>query len=121
MSRQLATAVLSIGNGLTKSTTIQDYWGSTKAGKVALDHAAAISIKAPAALTAVVTIQVAMTEPSADGDFGNLQSPPGTDLVIAAGKTITIPAVAVKDIRLISAGAEGAQRDFIVTIQEDIG
>ena len=121
MSRQLATAVLSIANGQTKSTTIQNYWGSTNAGKVALDHAASISIRAPAALTGVATIQVAMTEPSVDGDFTALQSPPGTDLVIAAGKTISLPAVAVKDIRISSSLAEGAQRDFIVTIQEDIG
>lgn len=120
MSRQLATAVLSIPNAQTKSGSIQGYWDSTNAGKVAMQAAASITIKAPAALTAVVTVQVAMTEPSADADFVNLQQG-GADLTIAAGKAVTITHLGAKDLRLISAGAEGAQRDFFVTLQEDIG
>ena len=120
MSRHLATAVLTIGNGLTKSSSIQDYWGGNP-GKVGMDAAVSITIKAPAALTAVVTVQIAQTNPALDADFVNYQEVPGTDLVIAAGKAITIRALAAKDLRLISAGAEGAARDFYVSLQEDIG
>lgn len=67
-----------------------------------------------------MSVQVAQIEPSVDADFVNLQSPPGTDVVVAALKNISFRAPVCKDLRLISAGAEGAQRDFIVTIQEDI-
>lgn len=119
MSRQLATAVLSIANGQTKSTSIQDYFGANP-GKVGMDHCTSITIKAPAALTAVVTAQIAETNPSVDADFVTLQQS-GADVAVAAGKAVTITHIAAKDFRLISAGAEGAQRDFYVSLQEDIG
>lgn len=114
-----ARATLSIPNGQTKSTSLGDIWGGNPA-KVALDNAANITIKAPAALTAVVTVQVAMTIPAVDADFSNYQDSPGVDTVIGAGKTVRIGLPGCTDLRLISAGAEGAQRDFIVSVQEDM-
>jgi LysM repeat protein len=84
-----------------------------------MDNAANVTIKAPAALTGVVTVQVAMTTPAVDADFGNYNDGV-SDITIAAGKTIKIPNPSCTDLRLISAGAEGAQRDFVVSVQEDM-
>jgi hypothetical protein len=116
-----ARAVLSILNGASKSNSVQDHFGGLgTAGKVALDNAATISIKAPAALTGVCTVQVAQTCPSADADFQNYQDTSGVDVTIAAGKTVRIGLPGCSDLRIISAGAEGAQRDFICSIQEEM-
>ena len=120
MGRTLATCRLSIPNGQTKSNSVQGAWDTTNAGRVAMNFATSITIKAPAALTGVVTVQIAQTHPSVDADFVNLQQQ-GADLTIAAGKAVTITHVAAQDLRLSSAGAEGAQRDFDVSIQEDTG
>jgi hypothetical protein len=117
-----ARAVLSIPNGQTKSNSVQDHFGAPgTAGMVALDNAATITIKAPAALTGVCTVQVAQTCPALDADFQNYQDTPGVDVVIAAGKTVRIGLPGCSDLRIISAGAEGAQRDFICSIQEELG
>lgn len=116
----IAKATLSIPNGQTKSGSIQGAWDTPNAGRVALDNAANVTIKAPAALTAVVTVQVAQTNPSVDADFQNYQDSPGVDVVVGAGKTVRIGLPGCADLRLISAGAEGAQRDFVVAIQEDV-
>jgi hypothetical protein len=114
-----ARAVLSILNAGTKSSSVQDAWGGNP-GKVALDNAATISIKTPAALTGVCTIQVAQTVPALDADFQNYQDTPGTDVVVTAGKTVRIGLPSCTDLRIISGSAEGAQRDFIISIQEEM-
>ena len=117
----VARCTLSIPNGQTKSGSVQTQgWDTPNAGKVAMDNAANIQIKAPAALTGVVTVQTAQTNPSVDADFANYQDSPGVDVTIAAGKTVRIGLPAAADLRLISSAAEGAQRDFIVSIQEDM-
>ena len=117
-----ARAVLSILNGGTKSSSVQDYFGNPPgtAGRVALDNAATITITPPAALTSVCTIQVAQTCPAVDADFHNYQDTPGTDVVVAAGKSVRIGLPSCSDLRILAAGAEGAQRDFICTIQEEM-
>jgi len=115
-----ARATLSIPNAGTKSGSIQGFWDSPNAGKVALDNAATITIKAPAALTGTVTVQVAMTLPSVDADFSNYQDTPGTDVTIGAGKTVRVGLPGCTDLRLISGSAEAAQRDFIVDILEEL-
>jgi len=115
----VARAILSILNGQTKSSSVQDHFGGNP-GKVALDNAATISIKAPAALTGVCTIQVAQTVPALDADFENYQDTPGTDVVITAGKTIRVGLPSCSDLRIISGSAEGAQRDFTCSILEEL-
>lgn len=74
----------------------------------------AITIHAPAALTAVVTVQVATTDVAAP-TFNTLQSPSGTDITVAATKSITLTPPCFVQFRLHSAGAEGADRAFTIT------
>lgn len=73
----------------------------------------AITIMAPAALTGTVTVQVGTTDAAAP-TFVTLQSPPGTDVAIAAAKAFTISPPCFPQFRMHSSGAEGAQRDFNV-------
>lgn len=47
-------------------------------------------------------------------DFRTLQSPPGTDVAIAADKVIAITQLGGPGLRLHSSGAEGATRTFYV-------
>lgn len=117
MAGHNATASLVIANGGTKSASLGDFWGANPA-KVALDSMAKVTIQGPAALTGVVTVQVAQVSPAADGDFVALQSG-GADVTIPAAKATNLPVFTAKDLRLVSAGAEGAARTFLVTLQED--
>lgn len=117
MSRQLATAVLQIANAGTASQALSDIWGVNPA-KVGMDHAVSVSITAPAALTGVATVLVRAQEL---GAWTAQQSPAGADITVAAGKTVVIPAIAAKDLRINSSLAEGAARDFVVNLQEEIG
>lgn len=77
-----------------------------------------LTIYAPAALTGTVTLQV-LGDPDADETDGAswraLQSPPGTDITVPAGKAITISPLNALAIRLLSSGSEGAERTFRVT------
>lgn len=73
----------------------------------------ALCIMAPAALTNGITVQVATTDIAAP-TFATLQSPPGTDIAIAAGKAVVLTAFPFAQFRIHSAGAEGTQRDFQV-------
>lgn len=70
-----------------------------------------MTIIAPAALTGTITVEVSTD----NSTFGTLQSPPGTDINIAAGKSIVLDEVYVRYVRLKSSGAEGADRTFQVT------
>lgn len=79
-----------------------------------LDDADAVLIMAPDALTGTLTVQCG---PNADGNFVVLQSPPGTDITLAAGKAIVITDVPYPKIAVISAAAEGAQRTIRVRKQ----
>lgn len=78
--------------------------------------AAGIVIYGPAALTAAVTVQVL---PFGDATWRTLQSG-GVDVAVGAGKAVVISPPAFADLRLHSAGAEGADRDFFVDAQEDM-
>lgn len=110
-----SVATLRISSGGTNSTALSDYWGANPAN-VAMQFANDISIQAPAALTAVVTLQ---SRAVAGGTWSAVQEG-GADVTIAAGKTRTLLGLQAADLRLVSAGAEGADRDFFVTIQESI-
>lgn len=112
----LATASLRTTSGGTKSQSLGDIWGANPA-KVALDNCRNVTIFAPATLSLTCTVQIASVSPAADADFQNFQYN-GADVTIAAGKATTIALPAAKDLRILSSAAEGAARDFIVTLQE---
>jgi hypothetical protein len=86
------------------------------AAKVALDHAASVTITAPAALTGTVTVEI-----SPDGTVWSTLQTAGADVTIVAGKSTALPPFTARDLRLKSGSAEGANRDFFVNIQEEIG
>jgi len=71
-----------------------------------------------AALTGTVTVEISLD----DGEnYHGFQSPPGTDVAIAATKAITILAPAWTHIRVKSSSAEAIDRTFQVRISEEIG
>lgn len=68
-----------------------------------------ITLFAPAAFDGTVTVEVNPDDDAASG-FVTYQSPPGTDIVLAGGKAITIVATAFKQLRLhASVGQTGAK------------
>lgn len=85
--------------------------------KAVLGSVVHMIIYTPAALTNAITVQVVPTEGDTSGK--TLQTSAGTDLTLAAGKAVVVPASAFKDMRIHSAGAEAGQRDFDVVIQVD--
>lgn len=101
--------------------------GGSQANIILYDGSANVDliIYSPAALTGVVTVQVAPFLATgvaiAAGDLRKLQVTPGTDFVLAAGKATVIPIAAYAALSIISAAAEGAARTFIVMAQEDLG
>ena len=92
-------AQCSIANNGTDTTAMQ-----------AFDDMESVTITAPAALTGTITIQVDI---NASGTYGTLQSG-GSDITIAASKTLVIIDAAFKNMRIHSSSAEGAARQFIV-------
>lgn len=113
MRHNARVGTLRISNGGTDSPAISTLGAF---GRVGLGAAIGISINAPAALTAVVTVQVL---PYGDATWRTLQSG-GADVTVAAGKTVVISPPAFADMRLHSAGAEGADRDFFIDAQIDM-
>ena len=75
-----------------------------------------VEIHAPAALTGTITVQSA--NDLDDTTFNNIQSPPGTDVVITAGDTTTLTRVPAHGIRVNSGSDEGAERTFPVFGEE---
>jgi len=110
-----ARVALTIANGGTTSPALSSVWSKGQA-RSAIGVAADLIIYAPAALTGVVTIEIS---PSYGGALGwsTLQAN-GADVTVPAGKAISVPIGAFGDIRLKSAGAEGAARDFQLVFQE---
>src|SRR6266581_3726556 len=84
----------------------------------ALGSSMSVVVFAPAALTAAVTVQVAPVANPQAADWKTLQltgTGAPSDITIAAGKAVAISLSAgYRAFRLHSAGAEAAQRDFIV-------
>ncbi len=70
-----------------------------------------VTIQAPATLAEVATIQISL-----DGGtvYADLQSPPGTDITVAAGKAIVIDFVAYDKLRIELDGSAGAERAFLI-------
>lgn len=72
-----------------------------------------ISIKAPATLPDTVTVRSAADD-VAGSSFGIVQSPPGTDVTVAAGKVIVLTELPFPRIRLEAAAGVAADRVFEV-------
>lgn len=116
MSHQ-APVTLSIPNGGTDSPALSALWskGMVRSG---LGNSESIGVSVPAALTGVCTVQVSPQYKS--GNWRTLQEG-GADLALAAGKFVRLPLeLGIEDIRIHSAGAEGAQRDFVLSLQIDM-
>jgi hypothetical protein len=76
----------------------------------------AITIEAPDTLPETVNI-----ETSADGSsWSTFQSPPGTDVVIGAGKSISILEVSFRYLRVTATVGVAADRAFLVSATEEI-
>lgn len=97
---------LTIPNGTAVSNAIDAY---------AYNGALAIAILAPATLTNTVSVEAADSDTAPN--YRTVQSPPGTDLTVPAGKCIVVTAFPWPGFRLKSAANEGAARDFIVYAQ----
>ena|SRR5689334_10349221 len=82
--------------------------------KVASGSCIGMTVTSPAALTGTITIQTVPTEGSSS--WVTLQQN-GSDITVAAGKMVPISVGAFRDIRIHSSGAEGSQRDFLLTFQ----
>lgn len=112
MLSQEGPFTLSIPNGGTDSPALSTVVPSIGVLQTILQMVRSWAISAPAALTAAITVQVASTVGGVD--WVTLQYL-GTDFGIAAGKQNILPSSGgFKDMRIHSAGAEGAQRDFLV-------
>ena len=87
--------------------------GNSTSNTVTLfEDAYGVSIQAPAILTASqVSIQVAVSS-GASAAFVNYQSG-GADIVLAAGKGLTMTPIPYRQLRIISSSAEGADRLFL--------
>lgn len=105
---------LTILNGGTDSPALSTVWSKGQV-RSAVGVAADMVVYAPAALTGVVTIQLA---PSYGSSSWKTLQQGGVDVTVAAGKAASVPVGAFGDLRFHSAGAEGAARDFDIVLQE---
>lgn len=105
---------MSIPNGGTDTPALSSQL-SAGVLKTLLGHTVQIVVNTPSALTAAVTMQVVATE--GGSTWVPIQSPAGTDIPFAANKAVIVNAGAFRDLRMHSAGAEAAQRDFDLTFQ----
>lgn len=112
-----ARFVLSIPNAGTDTPAVSTLM-SKGAARSTFGNSRNISVTSPAALTGACTIQV--SPKYASGIWATLQVN-GADVAIAAGKSVSVPTGAYEDIRIHSAGAEAAQRDFQVVFQVALG
>ena len=96
--------------------------GATESGYIDSDNFgmfASIGIYAPEALTDTVTLEM-LRDPTVDetaaANWKTAQSPPGTNVEIPAGTMIVLNTAGLPTnaIRVVSAGAEGAERVFDV-------
>lgn len=110
-----AQRTLTIANGGSDSQRLSDVWSKGQA-RSTIGAASDLSIYAPAALTGVVTIQVAPKYGDVAGNFRPLQQG-GADVTLAAGKVTNVKLGAFGDLRIHSAGVEAAQRDFDLVFQ----
>lgn len=108
----IAQYTLSIANGASNGAALSSV---LSVGQIKLFFGTSdnIIIYAPAVLTGVVTLQYSPVDSPAAGDWKTVQVN-GADVTIAAGKAVSIHGVSARDLRLVSAGVEAAQRDFVI-------
>lgn len=111
----IAQVTLSILNAGTDSPRLSDIWSKGQV-RSTLGADTNLTIYAPAALTGVVTVQVAPKYGDVVGNFKPLQEA-GADITLVAGKVTNVKLASIGDIRIHSAGAEAAQRDFSLVFQ----
>lgn len=113
-----ARVTLSIPNGGTDTPALSSIWSKGQV-RSTLGNASGITVHAPAAATAALSVQVSSKYGS--GVWRTLQAADETDVVIAAAKAVPLPLLlGIEDIRFHSAGAEGAQRDFDLVFKIDM-
>lgn len=105
---------LTIANGATDSEYLSSKF-SAGVLKALLGSVISMTVYTPSALTGAVTMQVRSTESS--GTPATLQAVAGTDTPFAAAKAVVVNAAGIKDFRMHSAAAEGAERIFEVVFQ----
>ena len=99
--RTVALSSLTIANGGTTSNALTQN---------DLKYISGVSIEGPSVLTGTVSVQVSL-----DGtNFEELQSS-GADVTVTAAKVLILEPLPVRGLRVISSGAEGAERVFKVT------
>lgn len=109
-----ARFTLSIPNAGTDTPAISSLM-SKGAARSTFGNAAAIEVHVPAALTGACTVQVSSKYKSG---VWRTQQEAGADIALAAGKAVRLPLeLGIEDIRIHSAGAEAAQRDFDIVFQ----
>lgn len=110
-----AQVTLTLANAGTDSARLSDVWSKGQL-RSAVGAASDLSIYCPAALTGVVTLQVAPKYADVAGNFRPVQQN-GADVTLAAGKVTNVKLGAFGDLRIHSAAAEAAQRDFDLVFQ----
>jgi hypothetical protein len=111
----VAQVQLSIANGGSDSPRLSDVWSKGQV-RSTVGATSDLSIYCPAALTGVVTLQVAPKYNDVAGNFRPVQQG-GADVTLAAGKVTNVKLGAFGDLRIHSAGVEAAQRDFDLVFQ----
>ena len=112
-----ARFILSVPNAGTDTPALSSMM-SKGAARSTFGNSRSISVTAPAALTGACTVQVSPKYGS--GVWATVQQN-GADVAVGAGKSVIIPSGAWEDLRIHSAGAEAAQRDFQVVFQVALG
>lgn len=104
---------LTIASGQTDSAALSTLFTAGQL-KTILGSASRLAITPPAAVTNTISIEVVAVE--GGSDWTTLQTN-GTDVSVTADKTNFIPFGGIRDLRIHSSGAEGADRDFILNFQ----
>ncbi len=112
-----SVGTLTIANGAATSNRLSDILsaGQMKVLAGALEQ---LSILGPAALTNAVAVEVSTDCPGTD--FEPLEDYQGNGIAIPAATVTGIPYVAWKDLRLVAAANEGAQRDFKIVAKLNV-
>lgn len=119
MSRHKAlVGTLVIANGQSDSSFLSSVLTAGQI-KVLSGSVVALEITAPAALTATCTVMTVPTEGSTTWTTAAVNG--GTTYALAAAQTTVIPISAFADLKIHSAGSEGAERSFIIWAQLDSG
>lgn len=104
---------LTIINGGSDSTLLSTLLTAGQL-KVLAGSSQDLEITAPAALTAACTVQTVPVEGSTTWTSAAVG---GTAYALAAGQTTKVPITSFADMRIHSAGSEGAERLFIINAQ----